>query len=77
MNVCNNVDKKCYYINDASNLDNDITDACYLPTSCPQNCNTPNEWIFQIPTPYTTLQEYNDMVIRNRDDLEWIFRCPQ
>lgn len=60
MKVCNNVDNKCYYLNDHSNLDNDISDMCYLPTACPQNVNTPYEWIFQLPTPYTSRLEWEE-----------------
>ena len=76
--VCNNVDGKCYYINggkNPSNLQNSIRDPCYLPTACPQNVNTPYEWIFQMPTPYTSLMELNEAYQYLNDPLEWIFRC--
>lgn len=75
MKVCNNVDHKCYTIKDHSSLDNDISDMCYLPTACPQNVNTPYEWIFQLPTPYTSIMEFNDYIADYCDncDLEWIF----
>jgi hypothetical protein len=88
--VCNNVDGKCYYINGGkcpSTLDNELGDPCYLPTSCPQNVNTPYEWIFQMPTPYTSLMELNDVTdsrYLNRwngkygylnEPLNWVFGC--
>ena len=75
--VCNNVDGKCYYVNGGylhSSLENELGTPCYLPTECPQNVNTPYEWIFQIPTPYTSLLELNKYEYLD-DPLEWIFRC--
>ncbi len=82
--VCNNVDGKCYYINGGhcpTDLNNNIDSPCYLPTSCPQNVNTPYEWIFQLPTPYTSLLELNKAELKQYkysyldDPLEWVFRC--
>lgn len=92
--VCNNVSGQCYYVNGGylnSSLENELGTPCYLPTECPQNVNTPYEWIFQIPTEYTALLELNNVtdcsMLNNlpqqynykysylEEPLEWIFRC--
>lgn len=55
--ICNNMDGKCYILNSSVNLDNDICNACYMPTSCPQSTNSPYQWIFNIPDPYAAQLE--------------------
>lgn len=64
--ICNNIDGKCYIFEDENedgikssvNLNNDICNSCYMPTSCPQNSNSQYQWIFNIPDPYASQLEF-------------------